>query len=253
MIFAGTQAARLWLLGHNGPFRRKAESVHGTGPTSGQGPAAKVTCKTGSVAKLYPLSSNGDGDIGAGLAPRSDGYVADVITFQGVRSYDPNAGQWTTPDAYAGDEHDPMSQKPFMWNFNNPFEYADPDGTAPEPIGGTVARRARPDLFNRDDFVGAMASAIGPSAADFASNAAPTQLASRNPEKKKQPSKKTKKERSTRRPSWLSDASPIRPEEIPQDYAARILNEKYGPGKWRKGGNSEFSEIVKYLTRSGKK
>lgn len=36
--------------------------------------------------------------------------------------------QWTMPDAYAGDVHDPMSQKPYMWNGNNPITYADPSG-----------------------------------------------------------------------------------------------------------------------------
>ena len=36
--------------------------------------------------------------------------------------------QWTTPDAYAGDVHDPMSQKPYMWNGNNPVQYSDPSG-----------------------------------------------------------------------------------------------------------------------------
>ncbi|MDQ6735734.1 MAG: hypothetical protein M3Z35_16740 [Nitrospirota bacterium] len=36
--------------------------------------------------------------------------------------------QWTSPDPYAGDVHDPMSQKPFMWNKNNPLIYSDPSG-----------------------------------------------------------------------------------------------------------------------------
>lgn len=45
-----------------------------------------------------------------------------------MRAYDGNLGQWTSPDAYAGDVHDPMSQKPYMWNRNNPLEYEDPSG-----------------------------------------------------------------------------------------------------------------------------
>ena len=59
---------------------------------------------------------------------RSDGYSDAFNTFQGVRAYDPNMNQWTTPDAYAGDVHDPMSQKPYMWNANNPVQYSDPSG-----------------------------------------------------------------------------------------------------------------------------
>ncbi len=48
-----------------------------------------------------------------------------------MRAYDPSANQWTTPDAYAGDVHDPMSQKPYMWNNNNAMAYSDPTGYAP--------------------------------------------------------------------------------------------------------------------------
>ena len=62
---------------------------------------------------------------------RSDGYYDGFVSYQGVRAYDPNMNQWTSPDAYSGDVHDPMSQKPYMWNDNNPVEYGDPAGTTP--------------------------------------------------------------------------------------------------------------------------
>ncbi len=45
-----------------------------------------------------------------------------------MRSYDSNTEQWTTPDAYKGDAHDPMSQRGYMWNANNPIANADPSG-----------------------------------------------------------------------------------------------------------------------------
>jgi len=61
-------------------------------------------------------------------ASREDGYFDGTISFQGVRAYDPNLNQWTTPDAYSGDVHDPMSQHPYMWNNNNPVQYGDPSG-----------------------------------------------------------------------------------------------------------------------------
>jgi RHS repeat-associated protein len=60
--------------------------------------------------------------------PKSDGLNDGQNTFQGVRTYDPQAGTWTTPDAYHGNVHDPMSQKPYMWNKNNPYAYLDPSG-----------------------------------------------------------------------------------------------------------------------------
>ena len=76
----------------------------------------------------FPVGSD-SGNSGQFMQNRLDGYNDGYgNTFQGVRSQDSNAGQWSTPDAYAGDVHDPMSQKPYMWNRNNPLEYEDPTG-----------------------------------------------------------------------------------------------------------------------------
>lgn len=69
-------------------------------------------------------------------ASRSDGYTDALNVFQGVRAYDPNSAQWTSPDAYSGDVHDPMSQKPYMWNNNNGVAYADPSGYCADPAPG---------------------------------------------------------------------------------------------------------------------
>ena len=66
---------------------------------------------------------------------RSDGYAMVGGYVQGARTYDPTSGQWITPDAYAGDVHDPMSQKPFMWNDNNPVNWTDPTGYCSDPGG----------------------------------------------------------------------------------------------------------------------
>jgi hypothetical protein len=65
------------------------------------------------------------------LEPRGDGIWDLYSVIQGVRNHDPISGSWTTPDAYNGDPHDPMSQKPFAWNRNNPVEYSDPSGYLP--------------------------------------------------------------------------------------------------------------------------
>jgi YD repeat-containing protein len=59
---------------------------------------------------------------------RADGYSMVGGIVQGVRTFDPTSGQWTTPDPYAGSVTDPMSQKPFIWNGNNPVEGSDPTG-----------------------------------------------------------------------------------------------------------------------------
>jgi YD repeat-containing protein len=65
-----------------------------------------------------------------GLIPynRLEGFDVGKITIQGARAVDNTSGQWTTPDAYAGDVHDPMSQKAFMWDRSNPYAYSDPNG-----------------------------------------------------------------------------------------------------------------------------
>ena len=67
---------------------------------------------------------------------RTDGYQIGDVTIQGVRAYDPTTAQWTSPDAYAGTTTDPGSQKPFMWNGNNPVAYGDPSGFCTDPGPG---------------------------------------------------------------------------------------------------------------------
>lgn len=93
---------------------------------------SRVQWGSGLSASAAPDSSGGAYPSSSGAMPEGkisvDGWTLDNNTWQGVRTYDASAGQWNTPDAYAGDVHDPMSQKPFMWNRNNPYEYADPSG-----------------------------------------------------------------------------------------------------------------------------
>ncbi|HET9393082.1 MAG TPA: DUF6531 domain-containing protein [Candidatus Rubrimentiphilum sp.] len=59
---------------------------------------------------------------------RRDGITDGSANIQGVRNYSSETSQWTTPDAYAGEIHDPMSQAKYMWNRNNPLAYHDPSG-----------------------------------------------------------------------------------------------------------------------------
>lgn len=60
--------------------------------------------------------------------PRTDGFTDGINVIQGVRTYDGNTGQWTTPDKYHGSVDDPVSQKAYLWNGGNPFENGDPSG-----------------------------------------------------------------------------------------------------------------------------
>ncbi|HVN69528.1 MAG TPA: hypothetical protein VMU38_07770, partial [Candidatus Binatia bacterium] len=81
----------------------------------------------------YTCPSNSDG---AFAMKRADGYAMIGGLVQGARTYDPTSGQWLTPDPYAGDVRDPISQKPFMWNGNNPVEWNDPSGYCTDPPPG---------------------------------------------------------------------------------------------------------------------
>lgn len=69
------------------------------------------------VAQLGPI-----------IQPASDGIWDGICVIQGVRNHDPQTGTWTTPDAYKGEISDPMSQKSYVWNKNNPISYVDPSG-----------------------------------------------------------------------------------------------------------------------------
>lgn len=62
---------------------------------------------------------------------RSDGYTYAAFAVQGVRTYDSTSQQWLTPDPYSGNVDSPMSQKPFVWNANNPLSYIDGSGLDP--------------------------------------------------------------------------------------------------------------------------
>jgi YD repeat-containing protein len=69
---------------------------------------------------------------GAMLAePKDDGVTDGFNTVQGVRTFDPQSGVWNSPDSYRGNTDDPMSQKPYMWNRNDPNGYSDPSGFEP--------------------------------------------------------------------------------------------------------------------------
>lgn len=78
-----------------------------------------------------PAASNPQPDFADALAAsmvREDGYQVRGLNIQGARSFDSSSQQWTTPDAYKGEVHDPMSQRSYMWNNNNPVAFSDPSG-----------------------------------------------------------------------------------------------------------------------------
>jgi hypothetical protein len=79
----------------------------------------------------------------------ADGWTIDNDTWQGVRTLDPSVGQWNTPDAFAGTLHDPMTQKPFMFNRNNPYQYSDPSGYLIEWEGDLATQQWELEQYNQ--------------------------------------------------------------------------------------------------------
>ena len=45
-----------------------------------------------------------------------------------MRTVESEASQWSAPDAFEGDAGDPISQRSYIWNRNNPYLYRDPSG-----------------------------------------------------------------------------------------------------------------------------
>ena len=70
-----------------------------------------------------------------------------------------------------------------------------------------------------------------------------------NKKKKKKQSKKSGKEGATDAPDWAKRRKYDKGKTAVQN-AEDALNEKYGKGNWKKGANSEFSKIKKWLQRS---
>jgi hypothetical protein len=64
------------------------------------------------------------------LSPQTS-PVEDPIRVQGGRAFDSYAAQWSTPDAFAGEPTDPLSQMNFMYNNGNAVSYSDPSGFDP--------------------------------------------------------------------------------------------------------------------------
>jgi hypothetical protein len=104
------------------------------GGRQGQLPVNPCGLLTGAPATALwagPMVGAINGGVGQGdivTMPRSDGLSDGYNTIQGTRSYDSVVGNWSAPDAYSGDVHDPATQKSYMWNGNNPVSYSDPSG-----------------------------------------------------------------------------------------------------------------------------
>ena len=68
----------------------------------------------------------------------------------------------------------------------------------------------------------------------------------------KKQSRKSGKELGNDYPDW-TNYEPPEDDEDPEDYLKRILDEKYGKGKWKKGPGSDYNRVKKAIERGGHK
>ena len=216
-------------------------------------PYGKVITSTGDLAEINPL--------------RYRGYYYDTETgfyYLQSRYYDPEICRFINADSYACTGRGLIGCNMFAYCNNTPVNYIDIDGhdavsvlewwtnqmywicdaDGPYPFADflyvgvifALSIYITADSIQEDSFPSSTSTVEGSSAASI------------KPAKRKE-SKKSGKEKASDRPSWV-DVSQIDFNQTAQQNATRLLNEKYGPGNWRKGPNSDFSRIVKWIQRS---
>jgi len=212
-------------------------------------------------------------------------YDADTnLIYFGKRYYDPSLRRWLTPDPLGPIDHSNL----YQYVFNNPFMYQDFQGesvsvnaTLPllfwgatlvfPPLGAIVmpvvyTATAASVAYLGYKAVGAMNSA-GYTVSD-PDDPMPNiskyihektlEIVKRKKDGKnikpirdyKNPKPKISgKEGAKDVPSWAKGNKPY-VDEKGKDFAKRLLDEKYGPGNYRKGPDSEFNKVKKWGSRS---
>jgi len=107
-------------------------NANGNGPLRApQAFAASKSWVTGLCFTGAPSGFCGGNNVGLGglvLLAAPDGMWDGFNEIQGARTYDPELGGWTSPDADGGVVDAPITQKPYAWNGNNPLSNSDPTG-----------------------------------------------------------------------------------------------------------------------------
>lgn len=232
------------------------------------------------------IEATDDGGLSSGIAAHrrrlNDKYVDDIsdLSYYGFRYYDKMSMTWTQSDPlyrFAPDAAwtSPRKASLYSFNINNPLRYLDPDGRStipmpsmdPEAVRAAALATAR--VLAQAGPYGA-AAAVGLLAAvvvvtywddvsapvrvpsplgDRATKAAAAAGAAAVAAAAASPILMGDKDRVTP-PSWVVTGGLIpAAAEAAQDFATRVLDEKYGSGNWKKGPGSEFSKIVKWVNR----
>ena len=185
---------------------------------------------------------------------RYRGYCYDTETgfyYLNSRYYDPVTQRFVNGDGYASTGQGILGNNMFAYCLNNPVAYKDPSGEialiddAVYAVIGTLAVLSLIAIYisstpsgkrSAQNFYVFLCDRVNSFQAKMSAHFA-------------KKSKKSGKEKSTDKPSWV-DKNSIDLSKSAQHNAKRLLDNKYGNGNWKKGSNSEYSKIVKWIQRS---
>ena len=230
----------------------------------------KLIATTGSLANT----------VGANQPFRYGGYVYDEETgfyYLQSRYYDPTTCRFISADVLLSTGQGVIGHNSFAYCLNNPLNRCDPNGMSSfwdkmkkaltvvaavalvvaivavgvalaVPTGGGSLALAGGGVIAASSVV-ATALSVATSAAQISVMVSATALAIEGGQVMfSKASRESSKTRLTQHPSWVN-RSMINPNQTPQQNATRILNNRYGVGKWPKGPGSEYNQIVKWITR----
>ncbi|NLD49905.1 MAG: RHS repeat-associated core domain-containing protein [Clostridiaceae bacterium] len=207
--------------------------------------------------KLLSVSASLASTVGQKNPYRYRGYRYDTETglyYLQSRYYNPEWGRFMNADttdileALTNTEDDLLDVNLFAYCLNNPVNYSDPDGYCAILAGAYFIPGVGQALLVAT--VAVVAIVVVSYAAVKAGQYIGENIseAREKKAKKKKEAKKSQKETATDAPSWAKHEKPLK-DETAEKFTKRILNDKYGEGKWKKGAGTEYSEIIKYATR----
>ena len=135
----------------------------------------------------------------------------------------------------------------FAYCNNNPINFTDDKGEeAVAIVGGLIVVLVVAIVYAPpvQTAIHNISNSITRVALDIFSEARDVVISTQEASKKQ--TRKSGKEKSTDKPSWVNEGM-IDKGLSAQQNAKNLLNEKYGPGNWGKGPNTEFNWIVKWL------
>ena len=203
----------------------------------------KILSASGTAADLNPL--------------RYRGYYYDYETgfyYLQSRYYDPEIGRFLNVDAIdiLGIQNDSLDFNLYAYCNNDPVNHTDPSGYF------AIAMTFKAVYYVYNVVLGlGVTVMMGEHICRVVSNKNLSRykytvhLAKQSKEKKKskKASKKSGKESANDAPGWAKRENYDKSKTADQN-ATDVLNKKYGKGKWKKGADSEFSKIKKWLQRS---